>query len=668
MPVGQSLSLQIPNNSQRAKDILTNLYKRWSMSAQKMSSKLASYEMAEERFVAYMPEREADARRKAYRESGKPQFTTLVIPYSYAILMTAHTYWTSVFLSRAPIFQFQARHGEAKGNEQALEALIDYQCQVGQWLVPLYIWLMDVGKYGDGILGYYWDEETIPVTQIVEKPDLYMGIIPTGKTKKVKQTANVPGYCGNRLYNVRPAHWFPDVRRPLHRFQEGEFAIRYVEMGWNELKKKEARGEVFNLEDLKKSGMSNYMSSLGSAQIDFPTVDNALLAAGLGANDKTMSDGKALLEIYIELIPKDWGLGSSDYPEKWVFLVDVQWSTLVGARPLGALHGKYQFANMQLEPDGYSLASRGMMEILQPLQDTMDWLINTHFYNVRKTLNDQVLVDPSKIVMKDLLDPLPGGIIRMSPRGYGTDPRLAIQQLQMSDITQVHLADADRVAQLIQRVSGVTDSIMGLMGGSSRKTAQEVRTTTGFGTNRLKTQTEYFSAMGWGPLAQGLVSNTQQYLDITRQYRVVGDLRQAGLQQSMTIGPEDIAGFFDWVPVDGTLPVDRYAQAALWQQMLANIQRYPQVMMQFDIAGIFAWVAQLAGLKNINQFRIQVVPDQAAVAGAQAGNLLSLGDYQSAGGPTAPIAGGTGAPSGAAPGGLGTVPEPGQIPGMGTTG
>ena len=56
------------------------------------------------------------------------------------------------------------------------------------------------------------------------------------------------------------------------------------------------------------------------------------------------------------------------------------------------------------------------------------------------------------------------------------------------------------------------------------------------------------------------------------------------------------------------LPVDRMAQANLWKEILLNVGRVPQIMMQYDIGRIFAWMASIAGLKNINQFKVQVLP------------------------------------------------------------
>src|SRR5215470_9107689 len=108
---------------------------------------------AENVTLAYMPESEQDMARRNLRGLGSPRYTTIMIPYTYGMLMSAHTYWTSVFFARAPIHQYMGRHGEAEMQVMALEALVGYQVETGMMIPPYYIWLYDAGKYGHGVLG-----------------------------------------------------------------------------------------------------------------------------------------------------------------------------------------------------------------------------------------------------------------------------------------------------------------------------------------------------------------------------------------------------------------------------------------------------------------------------------------------------------------------------------
>lgn len=654
-----SLTLEIAPTDPLHKRVLDAVRDRIRASKSAYSSRHEKWQKAEERALAYLPEREVDALRRVKREQGSPQYTTIQIPYSYAMLMTSHTYWTTVFMARTPVQQFSGRHGESEQNTQALEAIIDYQVQVGEMLVPWYVWLYDVGKYGVGVMGTYWDTEFTTVSEIVEKEEMFLGIIKTGNKKKVKQSRRVMGYQGNRNYNVRPFDFFPDPRVSLANFQKGEFCAVYTRLGWNTILKRKALGYYTNIERLRgaASGAPDGDRVPGSGQLQLPnSYDFYFNTSEKSDQNKTLQN--AMVEAYeccIELVPSDWGLGKNTLPEKWVFTVDTKYTTVIGAMPLGMNHDKFPWNVIVLEPDGYVIAPRGMSEILEPVQNTLDWLLNSHFYNVRKILNGQFLVDPSRVVISDMLDPQPGGIIRAKEAAYNTDMREAISQLQVQDVTQTHIRDMQVMQMIGDQALGVNDSIRGALTGG-RKTATEIRSANTFGISRLKTSAELFSAQGWGPQAQMLVQNTQQFYDGEKMFKIAGDLMQQTNAQFTQVTPDSILGFYDFVPVDGTLPIDRFAQANLWREMFIGLRQMPEIMQQYDMGKLFAWIAQLAGLKNINQFKIQVVPDQVAAQQAQAGNVVPLQQQ-----PKLPNS------SDAASQALATPPEPGQVSGMGTT-
>jgi len=380
---------------------------------------------------------------------------------------------------------------------------------------------------------------------------------------------------------------------------------------------------------------------------------------GMGHLDIIDMNSVELLEMYVELIPRDWRLGESTYPEKWVFVIATD-KVVIGAQPLGDYHNKFPFYLLEYEPDGHAMFKRSLLEIVGPMTDVITWLINTHFYNTRKSLNDMFVVDPTKIVLKDLKDPSPGKIIRLKEEMYGQDVRNAIWQFPVSNVTGQHLQDTQILSSLIQRVSGVNDSIMGLLDQGGRKTATEVRTSSTFGINRLKTVAEWFSATGFGDMAQTLLQTTQQHYSGREKLRLAGDFfLHPGAQRQLEVSPGDIQGFFDFSPVDGTLPVDRFAQVSMWGNLMQQMAQSPQVLAQYDLGRIFAWIAQLGGLKNIHRFKIEVQEPEQLLLDQQRGNVVPIG------GPNGPNA--RTAPSGT-PRGEGEPPIPGQVPGVGVTG
>lgn len=639
--------------------LLKRINDRFRFSAQRMQRLHRQWRKAEEQFIAYAPERDVDAMRRMKREQGgQPQYTTVILPYTYAMLMSAHSYWTTVFLSRSPVFQFSGRHGESQQKTQAVEALIDYQMQVGEMLVPLYFWLLDMGKYGIGILANYWTEENTTISKITEVPIVDPVFqMPTGRTKKQMDSQQVRGYAGNKVVNIRPYDYYPDPRVPLWSVQRGEFVGYLSELSLNELLRGEAEGRYTNIKALRSiRGGDSFATGReqGSAQVELPNDQNFQL----NFSDTLRESGSyGIVTMYVDLVPSDWEVGTSDYPEKWVFTAATSGGTvsqgqmaslrmIVGAMPTGSAHNKFPIHIQEMEPEAYAFASRGMPQVMEPMQNTIDWLLNSHMYNVRKTLNNQIVVDPSRVTMKDVTDPKAGGVWRLKPAAYGTDPKLSFAQVAMQDVTAGNMRDIQFFHEFTQRAVGVNDQIMGMVDTGGRKTAQEVRSSSTFGVNRQKTIAELCSAMGWNSLASQLVQESQQNMDVELKLKIVGDLVMEAGQKFLDVTPEDIQGFYDFVPVDGTMPIDRYAQANLWKEIIQGISSIPQITAQYDLGRIFAWSAQLAGLKNISQFKVQILPQ-----GVQPGsNVVPIG--QALGGRQE----------------LGNTIEPGQIPNMGTSG
>jgi hypothetical protein len=619
---------------------------RKQLSQQRLAERRSAWAQQEDNYRLYVKTTDSDTTRATLKAQGKPQYVTIEVPYSYAMLLAAHTYLCSVFLSRNPVHQFMARHGQPEHATLGLEALIDYQIQVGQAMPKYFIWLHDMLKYGIGVVGTYWGEDFTQISEIVEEPVTFMGIALSDKTRKVRKIKRARSYAGNRIYNIRPADWLPDPRVSMANFQEGEFCGRIVEVGWNALLRGKDTGRYYNLDEAKKKakGLSTQRDRGGQSST-IPSAAQEFLPSTL--DTEGIKGFYELTEMEVELVPREWKLGQSTMPEKWIFTL-VNDECIIESRPCGEYHGKFNFDVLEYEIDGYNLSKRGLMEITKPLNDTLSWLINTHFFNVRKTLNDQMVVDPSRVVMRDLMDPNPGRLIRLRPEAYGSDPSTAIRQLQVVDVTRTHVQDATVIADFLQRITGATDNIMGMVNAGGRKTATEVRSSTTFGVNRLKTLAEYASAVGWGPHAQKLVQNTQQYYDEEQTYRVAGDMAPQ-VEPFIRVSPESIQGFWDFVPVDGTMPVDRYAMANLWKEILANVRNIPEVAQQYSVAGMFSWMARLAGLRNIEQFRVNVTTPDAITKGLQNGTLAPLP---------------TGTP-GAGPADVERVSGPAQVPGMG---
>lgn len=614
-----SRTLKIPKDSKLHESLVKRISGLVRLAEKNRNADLIStWKRAEDLTLAAIPETELDAARRVEREGGTPKYTTIQIPYTYAMLLSAHTYWTSVFFGRSPVHQYSGRHGEAEMQVQALEALIGYQTEVGNALAPYYIWLYDAGKYGIGVLGEYWVEEKLHYGQLVEM-DLQDGKGP----QLLQTTQEIMGYKGNKCYNIAPYDFLPDPRVQVKHFQKGEFCAVRCRLTWNDILRRKDAGYYNDNIDLLKQHISDKSETQGSSALLRPQY-STMIYDNVG-DDSVHPAGAVFWEVYVDLIPKKWEIGGTEYPQKWCFSITEDLGLLVGASPLGYAHCQFPVNVLESEIEGYGVVSRGIPEIMNPIQNTIDWLLNTHFYNVRASMNNQFIVDPSKLVIKDVQNSGAGFLWRLRPEAYGADISKMFMQVPVQDMTRGHISDVQTMLGFGEKTLGINDQIMGSLSQGGRKTATEVRTTTGFGVNRMKTTSEYMSCMGFSPHSQKLVQNSQQFYDSSAKLKIVGSLAQDAGAAFIQVSPEDIAGFYNFVPVDGTLPIDRMAQANLWKELLGSLRMMPpQVAAAYDWGRIFGWVATLAGLKNISQFKVQVVPDQQFAAQGAAGNIIPM--------------------------------------------
>lgn len=641
MPLSQSLNVRLSVDSQKHAVILSALMARKTPAKNKVEDRVPDFERHDDLYDCFLEDTDDSALRKKRYAGGEPDYYTIYLPYSYATLLSAHTYWTTVFLSRNPVFQFTGRHGEPMMKVQSVEAQMDYQYQVGAFGPAFYQWFHDAPKYGYGILWDSWDEEWVQTSVVEEVQPTFLGVPLAGRSKKVRRTIRTKGYQGNKLMNIHPAHFWPDWRVPLTDYQNGEFVARMISMNWNEMVRGEAQDLYQNVEAAKEHARAKSQddsSYSGGARVNLPREDREWLS------DMTAVDHVEGFEMVVDLIPKMWRLGSSEYPEKWVFKV-IDDKVIIEARPYGRYHDKFPASVIPMDYDAYQSYTTSMLDRLLPLNDAMSWLLNQHFFNVRSSLGNNFIFDPSRVVMKDLTRRGTSKLIRLKPAAYGTDLRSVIQQVPVADVTRGNIPDIAELSEMGERASGVNANLMGQIHQGGRKSATEIRTSSSFGINRLKTIAEYWSAIAMQPLAQRLLSNTQQYYDLEQEFKIAGDLAQeAG---TITVTPDMLTGNYDFVAVDGTLPVDRFAQANLFREIILNAGKLPMIAQRYDIGKMFGWMVQLAGLKNIKQFEVQTLPDAQIQSALAAGNVTPIGNTARD---------------------LERVPEPGQVPTQGTTG
>jgi hypothetical protein len=625
----------------RAGKIRTFVRNMIDMADRAQSARVSQWQRVEKRYRAFVDVTETN------RQSGArtyPWDETVIIPYSYAIVQTITAYRYTLFTAQVPLMQVEDPTGEKQEAADLAELVLEHYNRLQRANLILYGLLLDAAKYGVGVGKCVWETRKEMRYRTVTTPVELLGM-PLGlTTQKVKELVTV--YDGPRTTLVDPWLFLPDPRVPLWQMQDGQFVAELVWVPWIRLKQMEhPHGPYRNVDAIPRW---TYKEALNVARSL-----NRLSVMGLpnffDVQVTEQDAGFVLLEQLWCKIPPSWlDLGPSDQPEMWLFTIANR-EVVIQAEPVEFAHGKFPYFAIEHDPDMHSPQNPGSMELLLGLQDYMDWMFNSHIENTRKALNDMFVVDPERVHIEDLLRPQPMKIIRLRPEFYGSDVKSAIQQLQVQDVTSGHLQNLAMVFDLMQRVSGALDALMGLP-SPRRRTASEAMGTLQLAASRLRVGAQLISGMGiteWGSQQLALL---QQYMDAPILVKIVGSRKSAKYKEFaegtlIHVDPEDIQGSFVLPIHDGSMPLDPVRVAQTWQQILIAVARIPILAAQFDLGKIFERAVRVLGVRNIDDFRVKtrVVPDQAVRQGVESGRYAPI--EQPRGRPSDTAAEGGGAPS-----------------------
>lgn len=598
------------------------LLDRIRFSERKMSAFYSRWRWNESRIQAYIQLPDYEQRLKEMNEAhAPPAVTSIVVPYSFATLMTISTYHLHTFAGRRPMFQVGANKKETVGGARNIETVLQYNADHTRMVAALWQFLLDAQTYGVGVLRNTWiNQKAIRTVWKTEG-----GLFGFGG-RKVKSRENRLVYSGNQVTPIDPFMFFPDPRVPMARVnKDGEYVFWREFAGRHQVKALEADG-VYKWVD----AAGNLTRRVTDSEAEGQSARN-LLSGGDSHPGRDSADnvsaGRSLLPYLqadqgsVEIIPAELGLGDSTRPEKWLFTI-LNGKQIVQAERLELDHGMHPIVVTEPNSLGYGFGQAGFADYVGPMQDVMSWLINSHMHNVRTALNNMFVLDPSRIEMGDVKNPAPGKIIRVKPAGYGQDVQSMLQQLGVMDITRAHMEDLQLFTRMADALSGVNDNIRGLQDSGGRKTATEVRTSGEAAASRLAAQSRIISAQGIVDLTEQMTINIQQFQEDEIYLAIVG---AEGLKDPIHITPEMLVGDFHYPVHDGTLPIDRVAMLDIWKEIYLGVSQDPLLSQQYDRGKIFEYIAELGGAKNISNFRLQVMPDQQVQQQAQAGNIVPMG-------------------------------------------
>lgn len=630
--------LDLRPSSKLHKKLLEKLNNRVKESSEEMSKRHSSWQSVDKSLTAYV---KTDDYEDLIKQKDDRKPVSIVIPYSYATLETLLTYFVAAFLE-APIFKYEGANPKSVVGAFLMQKVIENHCNTYKVGLNLHTQFRDSFAYGLGGTAVTW--ERTHGFKTVMQPQGFMSQV-LGKFIDLKPPERVQQPTllaeGSALKNIDPYLLLLDPNVPVSDVQKGEYVGWIEETNRMKLLSDEKFNDngIFNIKYLGDFRGNTFKSQYNKTRSES---GRNLRTANTGDITNQNSQPLDVVWLYVTLIPKEWEVGKEEYPEKWLFGI-VGDKIICRASKLGLNHDKYPIAIAAPDYDGYSATPISRLEIVGGMQGHLDWLFSSHMTNVRKAINDMLIVDPSLVNMEDLKDPKPGKLIRMRRSAWGRGVENAVKQLMVQDITAGHTRDSSYLVDLIQRVTGATDSLSGMTrSGGERVTAEETNYVRGSALSRLTKAAKIVSLQSMSDIGYQFCMNTQQLMEKDMWVRTVGDWEQMlaseyGLSQMATqdmgrmkVTPDDLMVDIDINIKDGSVMSSDSPQT--WTNLFQTIVSQPMLFQSLDVVRIFKHIARISGAKDINEFVLKagaipnVIPqDQGQIEGqAQQGNLVAL--------------------------------------------
>jgi hypothetical protein len=600
------------------------IWERASQSRCEISKRFDSWNKIDQSLTVYIPLKDEEELIQE-KDTSKP--VSIIFPYSYSMLEALLTYLTIAFF-QDPMFQYEGVEDSDTVGAMLMELVIHLHCVKNKVPLNVHTVLRDCLAYGVGIAIPEWSERW--GRKPVKKPSMTDSALGTRTNNEVSMVSSIL-FEGNSLSNIDPYMWLPDPSVSASEIQKGEFVGWVDRTNYMNLLTEETQKDsnLFNVKYLKARKDKRSILALDNS-------DRQTRHGGSSELNRSMTDTVNPVDrirMYVTLIPKDWKLSTVEVPEKWYFELACD-DVIISCMKADHNHGLYPQTVAAPEYDGYSITPIGRMEVLYGLQHTLDFLFNSHISNVRKAINDMLIVDPYLVNIEDLRDPKPGKLIRLRRPAWGRGVDKVVQQLAVTDITRLNIADSAYITQWMDRVSGADQSMQGAlrMSGPERLTSSEFQGTRGSAISRLQRIAMLIGMQSMQDIGTMFAVHAQQYMKQETYVKIVGryadQLQQTfGKKTRVPVTPYDLAINYDLIVRDGSIPGGNFSSS--WIDLFKVIGTTPELMQQFDVTRIFMYIAQQLGAKNVEDFRRNLnninavsMPDEAVSRGVEAGNLV----------------------------------------------
>ena len=591
--------------SEKAQKIRKCIRENLDLSYRHMSLTYPMWDEVEASFRVYRPKDDED--RESLQKHGVQK---IIVPIQFATVQTMLTFMMEVFTAMKPVLRIRGADPASVKKARIMEYCLDYDYRGNRGYLLMQQWFLNAFRYGFGVKHNCWGSREIIRKILSPGPSSMFNI--------EGEDFNVPGpieytnkpftvFEGNQWKLIDNRLFFPDPRVPLARFQDGIFCGHRNTLHDMDLAEYEEQDLFFNTKLVKGTGARGMTrdSEMGAADHNRDRWRGSAYlhdAITIAKKDRTHINE----EVIIKIIPKDYELSTEERPQDWLFnLIDGE--VIVRAEP-SPYTPRFPYSIVEAYPDMLAFMSQGVMELTQPLAAHLNFLFNSHMANVRKVIKDTLLTDPSRIDIRDILNMKDGGIIRLLPLAYGTDPAAAVKQLSVQDVTATHLASSKEIIEMWEKLLGASSHMFGQI-SSGRRTAFELQGVFRQAGARMKMQADLFSAEGVAPLTEQMALLRQENMSMDQFIEIAGrsaaDLGVAPekiVEGFLAVSKNHITGVFSYPAEEGVLPQDRAAASEILREVFSTVAQFPFLIQAFDPVAIFKETVRQQGLHNIDDF------------------------------------------------------------------
>ena len=559
---------------------------------------------------------------------GDKEEINVIVPMGYATLDTVLSHLISLNTGDV-FFKLMGLGPEDRKAAMLAELVLERQFQRAKMLLNFHTQYRDAYCYGLGIVSTQWRQQFGKKIRLRDTGG-FSPVLGENIESGIKERYLERGIVweGNELENWSPYGYLPDPNRPVQDVQRMHFVGNAYKSDYYELLEMERDDPetYFNI---------RYLQEYGVMESEF--LEGGEWATGI--RDASINETNVRIDVvnmYCKLIPKDWNLGNSEYPEIWLFSVAGD-AVVIRAQPVTYAHNEYPVSVCSPTYDGYTTAPMSLLEAIIPLLQTLDWYFRSHFHNVRKTLNNMFLIDPYLVNYSHAATTEAGKLICMREHVWGRGVKDAMMQLQTTDVTRTHVADAAVTMDMLQRITGAVSQMQGVMETrGERRSATESRDTRLSALNRISKQAMIMSLQSNLSVGRQCLYNLQQFMDEPVWLELTGrhQMELSALypeSDGALVMPEDIVADVDVILQDPSGTGGEFLNEMI--QMYQLTQGNMETMQAFDSVRMMLHMMRMSGTKNPSQFlrdnlRFQFMGNEEVLEQSAAGAIKPIGALQ----------------------------------------